>query len=328
MQSNSLSNEQLVSLVVPIYKSEENLPGLMDSLNVIRSKMTAHIEVIFVVDGSPDNSWDWLLANDDLKRKFDCHFILLSRNFGALSAVRRGIRQAQGDAVCVFAADGQEPAELVVELAEEVLKGHEVVVGVREDRLDPLLTRILSLLFWNLFRSLGGHQIPRRGVDIFAISRRVCSTLVDLMESSTSLVGLIYWSGFNRKEVPYVRLERQIGTSSWTFRKRAKYALDSVTAFSESPLILLILFGFIGFVASSIFGLFILVSKFFGSMSPPGYIPLLLGISIAVSMQLLSSGILGMYLWRVSENVRNRPVSIDWKVVSTKVAALHDSRLN
>ena len=317
MDDCTFSQVKIASFVIPIYRNEENLPQLVESLVAIKSKLGVQIEAVFVVDGSPDNSWNWLTTNEVLLNEFRCHFILLSRNFGALSAVRRGLRQAQDDAICVFAADGQEPVDLLIQMAEEVLNGHEVVVGIREDRTDPFVTKTLSLLFWKVFRLVGGREFPRRGVDVFAISRRVSATLLELMESSTSLVGLIYWAGFDRKEIPYVRKKRLVGKSSWTFRKRAKYALDSITSFSEAPLIVLIVLGLFGFVASTLFGLYVLLNQVVRSSSPPGYTPLLMGIAIVASTQLLSSGVLGMYLWRVSENVRRRPVTVDWKTVQS-----------
>lgn len=309
---------QLVTIVIPVYKNEENLPELVQSLSHIKEKLFSPMEVVFVVDGSPDNSWEWLTNNHDLRELCICRFILLSRNFGALAAVRRGIREASGDIICVIAADGQEPPDLVLEMTTPIAhEDVEVVVGVRERRADSMSTRFLSNFFWITFRLLGGGELPRRGVDVFAISARVARLLNDYKESSTSLIGLIYWSGFNRREVPYTRSERKLGKSSWTFKKRAKYALDSITSFSEAPIAMLVVLGVLGFVFSSIFGTAVLVAHVLWSNSPPGYTPLLLGLSVISSTQLLGMGILGMYIWRISENVRRRPSTIDWKLIST-----------
>lgn len=314
----TFDENHLVSIVIPVYKNEDNLPELVQSLSLIKARLFSPIEVVFVIDGSPDKSWEWLTNNNDLRQLCLCRFILLSRNFGALAAVRRGIREASGDVICVIAADGQEPPALVLEMvAPIVYENVEVVVGIRERRADSVSTRFFSNVFWMTFRLLGGRELPRRGVDVFAISARVAKLLNDYKESSTSLIGLIYWSGFNRREVPYTRVKRSIGRSSWTFKKRAKYALDSITSFSEVPIAILVVLGVLGFVVSSVFGAVVLVAQLLWSNSPPGYTPLLLGLSFVSSTQLFGMGILGMYIWRISENVRGRPATIDWKLIST-----------
>lgn len=313
-----LNENHLVTIVIPVYKNEGNLPELVQSLSLIKARLASPIEVVFVVDGSPDNSWEWLTNNHDLRQLCLCRFILLSRNFGALAAVRRGIREASGDVICVIAADGQEPPDLVLEMTAPIVREEvEVVVGIRERRADSMSTRIFSCIFWMTFRLFGGRELPRRGVDVFAISARVARLLNEYKESSTSLIGLIYWSGFNRREIPYTRGKRKIGKSSWTFKKRAKYALDSITSFSEAPIAILIILGVFGFIVSSVFGTVVLVAQLLWSNSPPGYTPLILGLAFVSSTQLLGMGILGMYIWRISENVRSRPATIDWKLIST-----------
>jgi glycosyltransferase involved in cell wall biosynthesis len=306
-------NSYSVSIVVPVYKNEGSIEHLLNRISEISGAVTGTVEAVFVVDGSPDKSLE-VLRSSLPRDGFDSKVLLLSRNFGAFSAIRAGLREARGEATVVMAADLQEPTSLILDMLGIVQRDEaDVAVGVRESRKDGVVSRTLSAVFWKVFNRVSSLELPRGGVDIFALSRSARETLNSFEESSTSLIGLIYWMGFRRQEVPYHRVERQVGKSSWSLQKRINYAKDSITAFSEFPLSVFLWSGVIGAVVSLVFALIGAFQYMFTSDHQSQREITAIGLLFVASYLMAGLGIIGTYLWRLAENVRNRPDSITWK---------------
>ena len=302
-----------VSIVVPVFKNEESIDRLLNRVTSLASSLVGDVEAIFVVDGSPDSSLS-LLQTSLPNTTFDSKIILLSRNFGAFSAIRAGLREADGTATVVMAADLQEPISLIEELLGLVVKdGVDIAVGVRQARKDSFVSRFLSSSFWRFFNRLTTLEMPKGGVDIFALSRDARQKINEFEESSTSLVGLIYWIGFKRQEVSYLREKRAEGVSSWSLRKRINYAKDSITAFSEIPLSIFLWSGVIGALVSLLLVVVLIVRLFMNQNDDVSRQLISIGLLFGVSYLMSGLGLLGTYLWRVSDNVRKRPDSITWK---------------
>ena len=302
-----------VSIVVPVFKNEGSIDRLLNRVTSLASSIVGDVEAIFVVDGSPDSSLS-LLQSSLPETAFDSKIILLSRNFGAFSAIRAGLREAHGTATVVMAADLQEPVSLIEELLGLVIKdGVDVAVGVRQVRRDSFVSRFLSSSFWRFFNRLTTLEMPKGGVDIFALSSDARKKINEFEESSTSLVGLIYWIGFKRQEVLYLREKRTEGVSSWSLRKRINYAKDSITAFSEIPLSIFLWSGVIGALVSLLLVVILVVRLFMNQNDEISRQLVSIGLLFVVSYLMSGLGLLGTYLWRVSDNVRNRPDSIIWK---------------
>ena len=302
-----------VSIVVPVFKNEESIDRLLNRVTSLASSLVGDVEAIFVVDGSPDSSLS-LLQTSLPNTTFDSKIILLSRNFGAFSAIRAGLREADGTATVVMAADLQEPISLIEELLGLVVKdGVDVAVGVREARKDSFVSRFLSSSFWRFFNRLTTLEMPKGGVDIFALSCDARQKINEFEESSTSLWGLIYWIGFKRQEVSYLREKRAEGVSSWSLRKRINYAKDSITAFSEIPLSIFLWSGVIGALVSLLLVVVLIVRLFMNQNDDVSRQLVSIGLLFVVSYLMSGLGLLGTYLWRVSDNVRKRPDSIIWK---------------
>lgn len=302
-----------VSIVVPVFKNEESIDRLLNRVTSLASSLVGDVEAIFVVDGSPDSSLSFLQTSLP-NTTFDSKIILLSRNFGAFSAIRAGLREADGTATVVMAADLQEPISLIEELLGLVVKdGVDVAVGVRQARKDSFVSRFLSASFWRFFNRLTTLEMPNGGVDIFALSRDARQKINEFEESSTSLVGLIYWIGFKRQEVSYLREKRAEGVSSWSLRKRINYAKDSITAFSEIPLSIFLWSGVIGALVSLLLVVVLIVRLFMNQNDDVSRQLVPIGLLFVVSYLMSGLGLLGTYLWRVSDNVRKRPDSITWK---------------
>jgi glycosyltransferase involved in cell wall biosynthesis len=233
---------------------------------------------------------------------------VLSKNFGSFAAIRAGLATASGPHYAVMAADLQEPPELIQAFFHALEQDEaDVVVGAREGRADPLATRFSSEAFWWLYRKLVHPEIPPGGIDVFGCNQRFRDEVLRLEESHTSLVGLICWLGFRRKVVPYRRLARKHGRSAWSLRRKMRYLLDSVFSFTDLPIRLLGLAGGIGLVASLLVSAIVLVARALSWIEVPGYTPTILVVSLLGSLNLLSFGIVGSYVWRTYENTKRRP---------------------
>jgi len=298
------------SLVIPVYKNEPNVPSLIEALDELSAKLDHQLEVVFVVDGSPDASFERL--HELLPaRPFVSQLCLLSRNFGSFAAIAAGLREATGDYFAVMAADLQEPPELILEFFHSLEREPvDVTLGVRSNRNDPVLQSLSSRLYWAMYRRFVQRDMPEGGIDIFGCNRAFRDRLIALPESNSSLVGLVLWLGFRRKLVPYERRRREIGRSAWTFRKKLRYLSDSVFAFSDLPIRLLIFVGMLGMSVAAILTLIVLIAKLSGSIEVPGYTATVLSLLFFGGLNSFGLGIIGSYVWRSFENTKQRPTSV------------------
>lgn len=298
------------SIVIPVYQNAENIAPLLARLRELMTDLPAGTEVVFVVDGSPDNSYE-LLAAALPEAGFPSQLLQHSRNFGSFAAIRTGLAAAEGESIGVMAADLQEPAELMVEFQRVLGSGAvDVAVGRRVSRDDPALSSLSSRAFWGLYRRSVMRDMPPGGVDVFGCTQAVAEELVRLTEANSSLVAQLYWVGFRRAEIPYSRQVREHGKSSWTFRKRVKYLLDSVFSFTNLPLNLLLVTGTIGTVAVVLFAIVVLAFYLAGAIVEPGYAPIMLAVLFSAFLTITSIGIVGAYIGRIFENTKGRPTAI------------------
>ena len=297
----------MLSLVIPVFRNSEDIPGLLRAVQDICRTLNGEFEVIFVVDGSPDDCAAKLAAS--LPRAgFSAHLVTLSRNFGSFAAIRAGLEVGSGDRFAVMAADLQEPPELIVEFDRILRSGQaDIVMGERIARADPALSRYSSKMFWGLYRRFVESAMPSGGVDVFGCDRRVRDQILLLQENNSSLVGLLFWVGFRRATVPYSRRQRTTGRSAWTLRKKLRYVADSVFAFSDLPIVLLYRVGLIGMAMSVFLGLVVLFGKLTGNIDVPGYATSILVIMFFGALNCFGLGVIGGYVWRTFENTKQRP---------------------
>lgn len=299
-----------LSLVVPVYGNEASIDELVQAIRELRARAGGDFEAVFVVDGSPDRSYA-LLRERLPEAGFRSQLVSLSRNFGAFSAIRAGLEKARGDVVAVMAADLQEPPELVLEFRQAFARGAvDVAFGVREARADPLPGRWLSQLFWAAYRRLVIPDIPPGGVDIFAVSAGFRDRLIGLRESNTSLLAQLFWLGGRRAFVGYRRRARRHGRSGWTLRKKLRYLSDSVFAFTDLPVRLLIGLGAFALLVAIGLSLVTLVAKLSGVVEVPGYAGTMLAILFFGAFNALGLGVVGTYAWRAFENTKGRPLAV------------------
>jgi glycosyltransferase involved in cell wall biosynthesis len=299
------------SVVVPVYRNEATLSTLVERLEGLAAELNAALEVVFVVDGSPDGSLVLLRRLLAEPASFSSQLIALSRNFGSFSAVRAGLAAADGELIAVMAADLQEPVSLVREFFERLETGeYDVAVGARSSRADDRVGQAGSRLFWWLYRHLVQREIPAGGVDVFGCTRQVANELIRMDESHTSLVGLLYWVGFRRVEVRYDRLPRPEGKSAWSLRRKVRYLLDSIYSFTDLPITIIIALGVVGVVVSTVAGIAVLVAWATDQIDVPGYTPLILSVFFMTSLIVIALGIVGSYVWRTYENSKGRPAAV------------------
>lgn len=300
----------MFSLVIPVYKNEGSIPELISVLKEMDHQLNGKLEVIFVVDGSPDRCYD--LLNESLpKAGFDARLILLSRNFGSFAAIRAGLSVATGPIFAVMAADLQEPPELIIEFFHVLeTEPFDVVIGTREGRDDPFFSYLAANTFWYLYQKFVLSDVPVGGVDVFGCNQAFRIELLRLEESHSSLIGLIFWLGFRRKTVPYRRLERRYGKSAWTLRRKIKYLLDSIFSFTDLPIKVLITIGILGTAISILLSLGVLIARLTKVIVVPGYTATILTISFFGALNLLGIGLMGSYVWRTYENTKKRQAYI------------------
>jgi glycosyltransferase involved in cell wall biosynthesis len=296
------------SVVVPVYGNEATLGPLVERLDGLAGELDDQLEVVFVVDGSPDGSLVLLRRLLAERHPFSSQLIALSRNFGSFSAVRAGLAVADGDYLAMMAADLQEPVSLVRDFFRGLAVGeHDIAIGVRIARDDPVRDMLPARIFWWLYRRLVQREIPPGGVDVFGCTRQVATQLLLLEESHTSLVGLLYWVGFRRLEVPYERQPRLVGSSGWGFRRKVRYLLDSIFSFTDLPITAIIALGALGVAVSTIWSLVVIAAWAAGKINVPGYTPLMLALFFVTSTILIALGLVGSYVWRTYENSKGRP---------------------
>ena len=297
----------MLSLVIPVYKNEENLDRLLSELVRLQERIAGGLEVVFVVDGSPDRCHA-ILSERLPSIPIRAQLLLLSRNFGSFSAIAAGLAYGKGDYFAVLAADLQEPPELILELFALLSNDEaDVAFGVRSGRSDPYFSGLFSTTFWRLYRRLVVPDMPPGGVDVFGCNRMVRDRLLSLREVNTNLIALLFWLGYRRRFVSYVRQPRLEGKSAWTLQKKLRYSFDSVFNFTDLPIRILLTAGVLGATSALVIGVVVLVFKLAGRIQVLGYTPLILTITFFGGLTALGLGIIGQYLWLTLENTRQHP---------------------
>ncbi len=310
----STAGEPMYSVIIPVYRNAEFVPQLISEFSrisaIAKERFGIDSEFVFVVDASPDDSFV-LLERGLEQAPFRSQLILHARNFGSFAAIRTGLRAARGTIFAVIAADLQEPPDLLIGFLEQLhADASDIVVGVRQGRNDPAMTRLSANLFWAFYRAFVIKEIPAGGVDVFGCNKRIRDELLQLQEAHSSLVGLVYWLGFRRTEVHYQRRAREHGKSAWTFRKKLTYLLDSVFSFTDLPVRILTFLGVIGIVAATVLALGVIAMRLMGEIETAGYTATIVVITFFGGLNTLGLGLIGSYAWRGYENTKSRPLAL------------------
>jgi polyisoprenyl-phosphate glycosyltransferase len=297
----------VISIVLPIYNEEAGLASFVSELSLELTKTSENAEVIFVNDGSKDNSLT--LIKKICEENKDFKYIDLSRNFGHQIAVSAGIDFAKGDKIMLIDSDGQDPPAVMHQMLAKMDEGYDVVYAQRIKRADEsALKKLTAKFFYKFLNKITSIEIPVDTGDFRIINRKVANALKQMPEKQRYLRGQIAWLGFKQTAVSYERLGRNAGETGYTYRKMIRLALDAITSFSNWPLRLATLSGFFCAFIGFFLILYTLYARFILKQYEPGWPSLMITIIFLGGIQLLGIGMIGEYISRINDNVKNRPL--------------------
>jgi len=299
----------LVSVVVPLYNEGANVATLVVRIAGVMAAALGpedDYEIVAVNDGSGDATLAELRLAAARERRLV--IVDLSRNFGHQIAATAGLDQAHGDAVVLMDGDLQDPPELIAEFLERWRAGYDVVYAVRKSRAgESAFKRLTARVFYRLIRRLTNVSIPVDTGDFRLMSRRVVDALGETREKHRFLRGLVSWVGYRQTGVTYERDARLHGESKYPLSKMLKFAIDGVTSFSEIPLRFATYLGFGVSLLAFVYAIVVLALKLFG-LNEPGYTSIMAAILFLGGVQLITIGIVGEYLGRIYDQVKQRPL--------------------
>lgn len=303
LRASRASSNNFISIVVPAYNEEKNIPLLISTVN--REMMTSGypFELIIIDDGSSDDTCLAVTSSP-----YPTRLIKLSRNFGKENALTAGIELAQGDAVILMDADLQHPIHLIHDFLAAWRKGFEMVYGVRQHREDrSWFISKASSTFYKLLEKSTATSIPRGAGDFRLLDRKVVEAIRSLPERDRFMKGIFGWVGFSSHPIPFFPTNRAEGQSSFNFRSLFALAVTGVTSFSVLPLRIWTGIGAMISVCSILYATFIALRTAFFGTDVPGWATITISILFLGGIQLFSIGVLGEYLGRVFDEVKRRP---------------------
>jgi polyisoprenyl-phosphate glycosyltransferase len=298
-----------ISVIAPVYNEAEVVDAFSERVVKTLDATCDFFEIIFIDDGSTDKTFEKLnnLSSCDSRIKV----VSFSRNFGHPMAISAGLDYATGDAVIIMDADLQDPPEIVADFLNKWKEGFDIVYGVRKKRKEWIGKRFCYWLFYRLFRKLSSIDMPLDSGDFCLMDVKVVINIRSLPERNRFIRGLRVWTGFKQIGIPYERLARKHGKTKYSFGKLVKLALDGILSFSYIPIRLATIFGLIIAGAAFLAILAVLFFRiFYGVIGTPGFSSIVILILFIGGIQLIAIGILGEYIARIYEEVKNRPLYV------------------
>lgn len=304
-----------LSVVIPIYNEEENIPELYSQLTEVLARLCSGeglpedgYEIIMVDDGSKDRSWTLIkgLHEKDPRVKGIC----FSRNFGHHIALTAGLDHAGGKAVILMDGDLQDPPEQILRLREKFNEGYDLVYGIRKEKKDSLFKRVTSSLFWWFINKFSDIDIPRNQTLLRMFDRKVLDVLKDMRERARFIHGMIAWTGFRTYLQEIEHAPRKHGVSKYNMIKLMKLAFHAITSFSIVPLRLATYLGIMSSGMGLFYAFYFLYKKIFLGIPVLGYASIIVAVLFIGGVQLLILGIMGEYIGRVYQEVQKRPLYI------------------
>ena len=299
----------LISIVAPCYNEEDVLVHFMDEIDKVVTAVQDPFELIFINDGSSDNT---LTKLREIKERYAyVRVINLSRNFGKEAAMTAGIDASKGAALIPIDVDLQDPPELIKEFVTKWQEGYEVVLAKRIDRTsDTKAKRLSAELFYKFHNNISHVKIPNNVGDYRLMSRKVINAIQKLPENQRFMKGIFAWVGFNTTTVEYVRDPRKAGETSFNGWKLWNFAVEGITSFSTVPLRIWLYVGFVIAFIALVFGAWIVLKTLIFGIDAPGYASMTTIVLFLGGIQLMGIGILGEYIGRLFIEAKRRPVYI------------------
>ena len=305
----SIFTDPMLSIVVPVHNEAEVIPDLLARLDLVSRQLEDAVELLFVDDGSQDNSVALLMQARH--RQPGIRVVQLSRNFGKEAAVTAGLEHARGDAVVLMDADLQDPPELIPSMVAEWRKGADVVLMKRRTRAgESWLKRTTASIFYRLINRISDASIPVDTGDFRLMSRRTVDALNRLPERNRYLKGMFAWVGMPTITLEFDRDPRAAGKTKWNYLKLIHLAMEGITSFSTRPLRIALVLGLLAAGAGALFGAWEVLRTLVFGVSTPGYASMIAMITFLSGVQLLCVGLLGEYVGRIYMETKQRPVFI------------------
>ncbi len=314
----------MISVVIPLFNEEENIPQLSRRLNEATKNWKDDVEVVLVNDGSSDRTE--VMLNEIALADEKYRIIHFSRNFGHQPAISAGIKHAKGDAIIIMDGDLQDPPEILEDFIAKWKEGYDVVYAIRTKRKEGFFKKVAYSIFYRILHVISDIDIPLDSGDFCLMDRKVVDAMNDQMPEHLRFVrGLRAYAGFKQIGLSYERHERAAGEVKFTFTKLVQLALDGLFGFSIFPLRMATYFGFLVAIPSFLAGIFFIVHRIFDfkllGYSPqdtPGIATLAVAIFFLSGVMLIILGIIGEYIGRIYIEVKKRPFYIVSNTVSKK----------
>lgn len=301
-----MKNTPHISIVSPVYRGEYLVAELVRRIHQSVSSITSDYEIILVEDCGPDSSWDKIvaLAEKDPKIKG----FQLSRNFGQHYAITCGLDQSKGEWVVVMDCDLQDRPEEIVPLYQKAISGYDVVLAKRDQRQDTFFKKFFSKAFYRTLGYLTGSAMDEQVANFGIYHRNVINAVCELRESIRYFPTMIQWVGFKQTAISVTHSARDVGKSSYNFKRLLNLALDIILAYSDKPIRLMIKLGILVSLLSFIMGFYFSFQYLLGNVTVPGYTSLILSIWFFSGLLLILVGVVGLYVGKTFEGVKKRPI--------------------
>lgn len=301
-------NKKKISIIVPVYNSEKFLNLLIEAIDVEKIKNNWDLEVVLIDDGSKDSSFNKITELSNTYKYIKG--IKLSRNFGHQIAVKTGLTYCKGEYVAIIDDDLQDPPSLLPMFFSYLDSGYDVAFGVRKKRKESFIKKLSYSAFYKILKKISSTEIQLDSGDFCVMNKKVVENMLKLQEKNPFLRGIRAWLGFKQIGVEYERQARIEGESGYTLKKLFKIAKDGIFSFSNFPIRLITILGSIGLAFAVIFSGYILFEYFINLIPVKGYTSLIIIISFFSSLILICLGIIGEYIVRIYDEVRDRPFTV------------------
>jgi len=303
-----MEKAQKISVVVPVYYGEDTIEELALRTDSVVKKLGMSMELLLVNDASPDNSWAVIKRlHQEISEVKGINF---SRNFGQHYAITAGLAHATGDWVVVMDCDLQDVPEEIEKLYHKALEGYDVVLAQRTSRKDSFFKRFFSRSFYRVLSYLSGVKYDSRVANFGIYKREVIDTINALPEKNRYFPSMIKWVGYKQTGVEVNHSERVEGASSYNFKKLLNLSLDIVLSYSDKPLRLAIKLGLLITFLALIFSVVLIYRWYVGEIEVVGYTSVMLSIWLLSGIIIFVLGVVGLYIGKIFENVKDRPTYI------------------
>jgi dolichol-phosphate mannosyltransferase len=297
-----------ISIVSPVYRAENIIDKLVDEIQKVMKQLNVTYEIILVDDRSPDNSWEVMKQLSSSIPQVTS--VRLSRNFGQHPAIMAGLSIAKGQWIVVMDCDLQDQPKEISKLYSKAIEGFDIVLASRQKRQDSFSKKIFSKLFYKVFNYFSGIDVNSEVANFGIYNQKVIYSVLQIDDYIKFFPLFIKWVGFNTAVVPVEHKEREIGSSSYNVIKIFSLAFNTIISFSEKPLKIFTIIGFLISFISLIFGCYYLYEALIGQIKEPGFSSLIISIWLLSGIIISTIGIVGIYLGKTFNQVKERPVFI------------------